>query len=349
MLKILFTYPEVSWCLWIVWQSMAFLFTLHVISRATAVCVTASPLSSQVSWSFSAKFCSCLRPVTASALATVLCKARSPISLDREAPQILLSTAFSTESSGLTRAGRHILLYLKNIIGPAISLNFLHSRCTGNFRQLCYPEAELSMTGRYFDWSPSCLSFIVTICRPMFLAMDQLEGKSSSLTFPWLREKTQVWWLTNWSHWEKPAARSSSMSFHLTTCLRPNCWHGMARDQIVPQKTGLWLSHRQAIGRQDFSLEQTEMLVVSWHYCLSALLCVASSIAAPSRTRPSIFLNLSVTCTIITKNPKSINRLNSLPQINCPLSLCLRAGDIAAGSGKIKAELSISKEETEFV
>lgn len=92
----------------------------------------------------------------------------------------------------------------------------------------------------------------------------------------------------------------------------------MGRDQIVPQKTGLWLSHRQAIGRQDFVLEQTEMRVVSWHYCLFALLCVASSIAAPSRTRPSIFLNLSATCTIITKNPKSINRLNFLPKLTVP-------------------------------
>lgn len=69
ILMILFTYPEDSWSSWVVWLSMAFLFTLPVISRATAVCITASPLLSQVSWSFSPKCRSSLWPVTAHARA----------------------------------------------------------------------------------------------------------------------------------------------------------------------------------------------------------------------------------------------------------------------------------------
>lgn len=53
-----------------------------------------------------------------------------------------------------------------------------------------------------------------------------------------------------------------------------------------------------------------------------------------------------VTLAIIMKNPSSVNQLKFQIQINCPLSLCLRAEDIAAGTGKTKTELPISREET---
>lgn len=56
-----------------------------------------------------------------------------------------------------------------------------------------------------------------------------------------------------------------------------------------------------------------------------------------------------VTFAFIMKNPSSINQLKFQTHINCPLSLCLRAEDIAAGTGKIKTELPISREVTEFI
>lgn len=57
----------------------------------------------------------------------------------------------------------------------------------------------------------------------------------------------------------------------------------------------------------------------------------------------------SVTLAIIMKNPLSINQLKFQTHINCPSSLGLRAEDIAAGTGKIRTELPICREETEFI
>lgn len=56
-----------------------------------------------------------------------------------------------------------------------------------------------------------------------------------------------------------------------------------------------------------------------------------------------------VTLAIIIKTPSFTNQLKFQTHINCPLSLCLRAEDITAGTGRTKTELPISGEETEFM
>lgn len=65
-----------------------------------------------------------------------------------------------------------------------------------------------------------------------------------------------------------------------------------------------------------FALEHAEKLAVSQHYCSTVFLCMESSITAPRRIQPSMFLNVSVIFTIIMKVPNSINQMNFLPQIN---------------------------------